>query len=112
MNHNPVTKWPKGVSGNPKGRPRKAQTVTETLERIVAACREDGRTRLEAILEGVVADAEKGDNDMRKYVLDRLAGKPRQSLEHSGPVGGPIVLDINEAKRLADAVERLTNGVS
>ena len=102
--------WAKGQSGNPNGRPLKSQTVTETLERLAAAKREDGRTRLEAILDGLMTDAENGNMEARKYVCDRLAGKPAQMLEHSGPEGGPIALDINEAKRLANAVERLVKG--
>jgi len=92
MNHNPVTKWKKGQSGNPKGRTPKKRTVTEILERISSAVREDGRTRLEAVLESLFTDAENGDMDARKYICDRLAGRPAQAIQHTGEGGSPFVV--------------------
>lgn len=48
------------------------------------------RRRLDAIADRLIQKAEDGDIQAIKELGDRLDGKPSQSLEHSGPDGGPI----------------------
>jgi hypothetical protein len=37
------------------------------------------------------------DREANKYLLDRLLGKPRESIEHSGSEGAPIPLSVEHA---------------
>ena len=83
-------RWVKGKSGNPNGRPRKPKAFTELLRKLLAAKREDGRTRMEAIVEQLMAKAEAGEIDAIKYLCDRLDGKPRQAVELSGDEARPL----------------------
>jgi hypothetical protein len=73
----------KGQSGNPSGRPKQMQEITdlarqrapEAFARIVdLTSNDDPRVALAASQE----------------VLNRAYGKPRQALQHSGPDGGDI----------------------
>ena len=60
--------FPKGVSGNPGGRP-KGDGVTGAIRRLVA----EGNTS-DQIASVIVANALKGDIDFLKVLLDRTAG--------------------------------------
>jgi len=93
MNHNPVTKWKKGQSGNPNGRPRIGHTMTETLRRLLEEKREDGQTYREAILLKMRDLAIGGNLEAAKYVIDRLEGKPAQALELSGDQRRPLRIE-------------------
>jgi hypothetical protein len=105
MNNENLKPWAKGQSGNPNGRPVKS--LTTVLRKVVAQKREGecGNVLLAKKLRELAFE---GGLEAIKYIYDRLDGRPVQALEHSGPEGGPIALDINEAKRLANAVERLS----
>jgi hypothetical protein len=54
--------WPKGVSGNPGGRP-KVKPLTEELERLLEqeAPKSNGQTWAAAIAEALLGKARKGD---------------------------------------------------
>lgn len=81
-----LTPFPKGVSGNPRGRPPRNREVEElaakespgAFERIVALSQEcrDLRVYFQANLA----------------IVERHCGKPKQDVEMSGPEGGPIQL--------------------
>lgn len=47
-----------------------------------------------AIAERAVEDAKAGDARAREWLSDRLMGKPPQSVEHSGPGGGPQRVEV------------------
>jgi hypothetical protein len=88
--------WPKGVSGNPKGRPpgphidlvKQCRSLTPQLvDRLVLlTTHRDPRVALQAIV----------------YVLDRGWGKPRQALDVEG--GPPVILAsaLEDARQLFD----------
>lgn len=87
-----------GQSGNPGGRPR--QVATKLLREMSAAQVEgagDGETRLSRIVNQLLSKAEGGDLDAIKIVLDRLEGRPRQS----------VSLDMNERERYERMVENM-----
>jgi ribosomal protein L17 len=66
---------------NPSGRPR--QVATRLLREMAAVPIEggsDGETRLRRIVDQLLSKAEGGDLDAIKVVLDRMEGRPRQSL--------------------------------
>ena len=76
-------KFQKGQSGNPKGRPKKGETMTDLLRKkldIPKTSREK-LTRKEKIIEKLLILAEAGDLSALKYVFDRIDGKPMTSIE-------------------------------
>jgi hypothetical protein len=72
----------KGQSGNPAGRPRKGQSLTEALEKALKKKREDGKKTSEA-LTGVLIDLAIKEKNIAaiKYIMDRIDGKPTESIE-------------------------------
>lgn len=101
-------RWQKGESGNPNGRPRKHQSMTETIALLLDAKGEDGASKREAVGAKLLELALGGSVEALKYLCDRMDGKPAQALEHSGPEGGPITVSDEQGKRIANAVERLS----
>ena len=78
-----------GQSGNPAGRPKKEQCLTETLRKIAdEPLTPDGLTRREALArllwEKALVD---GDMPAMKYIYDRIDGSPRQAMELTGADG-------------------------
>ena len=65
-------RFKQGESGNPNGRPKKGQTLTDALEE------EFTKEELAAHLRVLV---EKNDLNAIKYVYDRVEGKPRERVE-------------------------------
>jgi hypothetical protein len=59
----------------------KKRRFTEVLER--ALLTDDG-AKLRTIAEKLIGMAEAGDLGAIREIFDRLEGKPRQSMEHSG----------------------------
>jgi hypothetical protein len=83
----PKTAFQPGKSGNPGGRPRKTDEE-RTLE---ALCREKTPEALATILRIMAgSNMDRAKLAAAQYVLDRGWGRPKESVEHSGPNGGPI----------------------
>ncbi len=75
--------WPKGVSGNPAGRP-KSVTLSESYRALLASPfpnDPEGRTFAEYIAYKVVLGAAMGDLASAKEITDRTEGRPRQALD-------------------------------
>ena len=75
--------WPKGVSGNPGGRPRK-QPITEAYLEVAARTvpgDSQGRTYAQAAAERQFRAALKGSTSAIREIADRLEGKPQQRIE-------------------------------
>lgn len=67
-----------GVSGNPKGRPKK-KLLSEALRDLLgAAAGKLDLTNAEAIAKAIVAEAKKGDVKAFSAIADRTEGKPEQ----------------------------------
>jgi hypothetical protein len=85
-----ATQFEKGVSGNPRGRPKGSRTVGAVLQDILRqkiAVTENGRTRrlpaLEVVLRRLANDAMRGDARALKLLLalyDRYGGSPETNL--------------------------------
>jgi hypothetical protein len=73
--------FPKGKSGNPKGRP-KLPDIKEALAKVLAE-EKDGYTALDATLMALRGKAVKGDVRAAEMLLDRAFGKPKQSIDHT-----------------------------
>ena len=75
--------WKPGVSGNPRGRPRK-KIITEHLHDILGEEVAPGETRLEVLLRKLVDRAEAGDLRTFVEIGDRLDPKlSRAELKHN-----------------------------
>ena len=76
--------WKKGGSGNPKGRPKKADCLTSLLkteiEKIDPEDREE-RTHKELIVIATMRLARKGNAAALKEVWERMDGKVKDKLE-------------------------------
>jgi ribosomal protein L17 len=72
-----------GKSGNPKGRPKKGETLTDLLrEKIeIPKTTREKLTRKEKIIEKLITLAEAGDLSALKYLFDRIDGRPKESIE-------------------------------
>lgn len=84
----------KGVSGNPGGRAKGLATLINELTK-------DGRTYTETMVK--ISEGEKvfgleiTTKDVREaieWLADRAYGKPTQALEHAGPEGGALVVEV------------------
>ena len=102
----------KGEVANENGRPGKKRCLTHLIRRSLNALGADGKPRKAAVAKKVVDLAIEGKEWAVQVCLERMDGKVATILEHSGPDGGaiPISIDPADAKRLVDAVERLSAG--
>ena len=63
----------KGQSGNPNGRPKKGETLTDALR---------SKVDKDVIADKLIAIAlEKGDIQALKYIYDRIDGMPHKTIE-------------------------------
>jgi len=85
-------KWQKGESGNPAGRPKgipnsktilnKFLSLTEKVKNPVTGDEEE-MNQLEILYLQQISKARKGDLKAMKEILDRLEGRPQQSVDHT-----------------------------
>jgi hypothetical protein len=73
-----------GVSGNPKGRPKRANDFSEVIRGFLEQPTTDGRTRLEELIERLWKE------DPRTLLAYGF-GKPVETHELSGPDGEPLI---------------------
>ena len=77
---NDSTKFKKGKTGNPNGRPKKLPELDKLLADVLGE-EKDGITAAEAILKALRAKATKGDIRAAEVLLDRGWGKAKQSMD-------------------------------
>jgi hypothetical protein len=78
--------WPKGISGNPSGRPRKpiTEAYADMAEQKYPGDPE-GRTYAQLIAEGQCKAAIKGKTDAAREIREALEGKTPQALVDDTP---------------------------
>lgn len=83
--------WPKGVSGNPGGRPKK-KLISDELERLLQeeAPGGTGKTWASVIAESLLRQAAKGDVRAISELVNRVEGKPLQAVN----------LDVNSSSEI------------
>lgn len=86
---NDKTKFKKGESGNPNGRPRKLPEIDKLMADVLGE-EKDGIEAAKAILMALRAKATKGDVKAAEVLLDRAYGKAKQDLQVTGKDGGPL----------------------
>jgi len=84
-----------GQSGNPNGRPKKGQTFTDLLKEYLAQeTKEPGKTRYDKLIEKMYEFAMQPDATMMKYLVDRVDGKPAESVQLSSDADEPMEITI------------------
>ena len=73
--------WPKGVSGNPKGRPKGKLSPKDTIRKMFEKSPEDFEDFLTKYLN---------DPSNRKHVVEMLDGKPKESVDATIHTPKPI----------------------
>lgn len=102
--------WKPGVSGNPKGRPKKEHTLTSLIKEELGKLVENdpkGRTYEQALAEAIVKASIprtlKGDGRLAELILERTEGRVPQQV--TGPDGGPIEV-VDARYRLVERINR------
>lgn len=72
-------KFPKGQSGNPKGRPKKIPALDKLLENIP-------ENQYQAIMDKLAEKARRGDVRAAEVLLDRAYGKAKQPIAQDSNV--------------------------
>jgi hypothetical protein len=79
-----VKGFQKGVSGNPNGRPRKGETFAEALERESEELINNGTlSKRDALAKVLYQEASKGNLKAIEMIMDRIDGKPRQTVDQT-----------------------------
>lgn len=101
-----------GVSGNPKGRPKRKTLTEELLMELDKPCPQDpdGRTWREVIIIATLIHAGKGKPHAMQEVWNRIDGKVKDKHELTGPDGGPIALTQERQEDYDDVLRRLAAG--
>jgi hypothetical protein len=95
--------FPKGVSGNPAGKPKGTQHSKTRLLRILDLVQkkrnpitgeEEEFTVLELMDMQMIAKALKGDQRAYEAVVDRLEGKPKQTTDITADIKGNVQITI------------------
>ena len=92
-------RWKKGMSGNPRGRPNKQESLTSLLkEEIAKICPADreNRTWKELVVRATLQLAMKGNATALKEVWERLDGKTLQTerLQLGGTDGKHVLIKV------------------
>lgn len=101
-NPSPLTRFKKGEVANPNGRPPKAWTMSslieEALEEVEAT---SGKSFKSLVAKRLAHMAVNGDIQAIKEINDRIDGKPKQPIEHSGDQVNPfrVVIDTQEKSK-------------
>lgn len=95
--------FPKGVSGNPAGKPKGTEHSKTRLKRLLELVQkkknpitgnEEEFTVLEIMDMQMIAKAVRGDQRAYEVLLDRLEGKPKQTTDITADIKGNVQITI------------------
>jgi hypothetical protein len=66
---------------NRRGRPKKGEALTDILNKKLDGKDGEGKLHREAVADKLIALAEGGDVAAIKYIMDRVDGRPKESIE-------------------------------
>jgi len=85
--------WTKGQSGNPKGRPRRGQTMTDEIKALLdKTVWPFNKTARELLALRLLTLGIQGEVKAIQYLCDRTDGKPAQALELSSDEKRPLII--------------------
>ena len=111
-------RWVKGQSGNLKGRPRKEVCLTSQLKELLLEIPQiadpktgeiNQRTGIELIALAWFRGLLRANPVLLKEALERIEGKVKQPLEHTGAGGRPIKIEVVSPKA-KELTQRLIDG--
>lgn len=79
MKNKNLKSFPKGITGNPKGRPKKIE-LNLLFERIMSE-KKNGKTAAYRIIEGLFQKALRGDVRAAELLLNYAYGKPKRTVK-------------------------------
>lgn len=102
--------FPKGVSGNPKGKPKGARHMSTLLEKAIKRLDKEQHTPHDIlIIRTLVQRAKRGDMDAIKLIFDRVDGKVTQDIDLT--TGGESLAPSPETQALVNtALAAYLNG--
>jgi hypothetical protein len=103
-------RFAKGVSGNPKGRPRGSRTIGTAVRAILASRFSKNQTVAEAVVEGVKTKALRGDIAAATFLADRSEGRPATAI--SLALAAPPPMDGESREGLVSRIMAEVYGVS
>jgi len=77
-------KWKPGESGNPNGRPKKGETLTDALREL---------TDKEELAQKLLELAREGNLNALRYIYDRIDGRPVETVRQHVS-GAPQVIEV------------------
>jgi hypothetical protein len=90
-------RWKKGISGNPRGRPKKEDCLTDELRQLSAEiCAADPKRRTwgKLLAYATMQLAVKGHPVALRETWERLEGKVPQPEQHSFASDGPVEINV------------------
>lgn len=98
--------WKKGVTGNPNGRPKGAVSIVDAIKRKLAeempdSTNKERRTYLDAIVQKIFEAGLEKNPQILKDMIDRVDGKAKEYVEHSGIIATREI-DNDELNKLLD----------
>ena len=76
------TKFKKGQSGNPKGKPKGTISLTSMIKRKLQELVPDGkRQAIEMLADNIIQDALEHNNKMRQLIWNYVDGMPKQGID-------------------------------
>ena len=101
-----------GQSGNPNGRPKGKRNFRTIFDESVKMAKEEAKKKGQdlgdvevRLVKRAVIEALKGNYKHFSYLMDRLHGKAKQSIEHSSEDVEPIQMDIRISELLKKAYD-------
>lgn len=82
--------FPKGVSGNPNGRPRKIPGIDEIMSKVLSE-ETDGITAAEQVFRAVLKQAIAGNLHAAEMLWNRAYGKPKEAIQQDNELQITIV---------------------
>jgi hypothetical protein len=96
-------RWLPGVSGNPNGAPL---SLVGILKRKLLEIPEGERKeKADSLIDVYLDKAFGGSENLLKDILDRIDGKPKESIEHSGEIVQDVNLDEQTQQTLNEFLE-------
>jgi len=117
MENKNLTPFPKGVSGNPKGRPKGAVSMTTRLKKILdkriynfnpIEKTEKKDKIVNHLIDILIAKALSGEDKAIIEIFNRIDGKVKEQLELSGSID--LYNDMSE-KEILEELERLRRDI-